>query len=136
MRLVHPSTPGHLLALAGAVGFAGNWLAAGVRSRVGQRLESPALIADGNHARADAYVSLAVIASAIAIAAGAPVLDPAIGLGMAAVILRITRHLDRHPTPREDRYGRLSRTTFWQRLREALASGGVALSIAIRTVLL
>jgi cation diffusion facilitator family transporter len=93
LRLIHPSTPGHLLvlALAGAVGFAGNWLAAQVRTRTGGRLNSPALIADGNHARVDAYVSLAVIASVIAIAAGAPILDPIIGLAMTAVILRITR---------------------------------------------
>ena len=93
LRLIHPSTPGHLLvlALAGAVGFAGNWLAALVRSRAGRRLDSPALIADGDHARVDAYVSLAVIASAVAIAAGAPILDPLIGLGMTVVILRITR---------------------------------------------
>ncbi len=93
LRLLHPSTPGHLLALvlAGAIGFAGNRLAALVRTRAGHRLESPALIADGDHARADAYVSLAVIASAIAIVAGAPILDPMVGLGMTAVILRITR---------------------------------------------
>jgi cation diffusion facilitator family transporter len=93
LRLVHPSTPGHLLVLAfaGAIGFAGNWLAALVRSRAGRRLSSPALIADGDHARVDAYVSLAVIASALAIAAGAPILDPVIGLGMTVVILRITR---------------------------------------------
>ena len=92
LRLLHPSTPGDLLALAlaGAVGFAGNWLAALVRTSAGHRLESPALIADGDHARVDAYVSLAVIASAIAVAAGAPILDPVIGLGMTAVILRIT----------------------------------------------
>jgi cation diffusion facilitator family transporter len=92
LRLIHPSTPDHLLllALAGAIGFAGNWLAAQVRTRAGHRLDSPALIADGDHARVDAYVSLAVIASAIAIAAGAPILDPVIGLGMTAVILRIT----------------------------------------------
>ena len=93
LRLLHPSTPGHLLALAlaGAVGFAGNWLAAQVRSRAGHRLDSPALIADGDHARADAYVSLAVIASALAIAVSVPILDPLIGLGMTVVILRITR---------------------------------------------
>ncbi len=93
LRLIHPSTPGHLLvlALAGAIGFAGNWFAALVRSRAGRRLQSPALIADGDHARVDAYVSLAVIASALAIAAGAPILDPVIGLGMTVVILRITR---------------------------------------------
>jgi len=93
LRLIHPSTPGHLpvLALAGVVGFAGNWLAAQVRTRAGHRLNSHALIADGDHARVDAYVSLAVIASAVAIAAGAPILDPVIGLGMTVVILRITR---------------------------------------------
>ncbi len=93
LRLLHPSTPGHLLALvlAGAIGFAGNRLAALVRSRAGHRLKSPALIADGDHARADAYVSLAVIASAIAIAGGATILDPIIGLVMTAVILRVTR---------------------------------------------
>jgi cation diffusion facilitator family transporter len=93
LRLIHPSTPSHLLilALAGAIGFTGNWLAALVRTRAGHRLESPALVADGNHARVDAYVSLAVIASAVAIAAGAPILDPLIGLGMTVVILRITR---------------------------------------------
>jgi cation diffusion facilitator family transporter len=92
LRLIHPSTPSHLLALAlaGTIGFAGNWLAALVRTRAGHRLSSSALIADGNHARVDAYVSLAVIASAIASAAGAPILDPLIGLGMTVVILRIT----------------------------------------------
>jgi cation diffusion facilitator family transporter len=91
-RLIQPSTPDHLavLALAGAVGFAGNWLAGLVRTRAGRRLSSPALIADGEHARVDAYVSLAVIASAIAISVGAPILDPLIGLAMTAVILRIT----------------------------------------------
>src|SRR5215213_10119454 len=62
-RLINPQDVEHLLplALAGAVGFGGNWLAALIRTRGGRRLDSPALIADGAHARADAYVSLAVI---------------------------------------------------------------------------
>jgi cation diffusion facilitator family transporter len=91
-RLIHPSTPTHLVALAaaGAVGFLGNWLAAQVRTRAGRVLHSPALTADGNHARADAYVSLAVIASAIVVAIGVPAADPIIGLAITAVILRIT----------------------------------------------
>jgi divalent metal cation (Fe/Co/Zn/Cd) transporter len=53
-------------------------------------LDSPPLIADGAHARADAYVSLGVIASAMVVALGAPVADPLIGLAITAVILRIT----------------------------------------------
>jgi cation diffusion facilitator family transporter len=91
-RLVNPNPPDHLLALAlaGLVGFAGNWVAAVVRTRAGRRLESPALIADGAHARADAYVSLAVVASAAVVAAGLDVGDPLIGLAITLVILRIT----------------------------------------------
>ena len=91
-RLIHPSAPTHLavLALAGAIGYAGNYIAARVRLRAGRRLDSPALIADGHHARADAYVSLAVVASAIVVALGAPMADPLIGLGITLVILRIT----------------------------------------------
>ena len=93
-RLVDPSPPDHLLALgiAGAVGWAGNQLAAIVRTRAGRRLNSPALVADGNHARADAYVSLAVVASAILVALGADIADPLIGLAVTLVILRITWH--------------------------------------------
>ena len=91
-RLIHPHAPTHLgvLAAAGAVGFAGNWVAAIIRTRTGRNLNSPALIADGNHARADAYVSLAVVASAAAVALGASVADPLIGLAITGVILRIT----------------------------------------------
>src|SRR4051794_15538378 len=91
-RLVHPNPPDHLVALAagGCIGFAGNWLAAHVRSSAGRRLDSGALIADGAHARADAYVSLAVIASAVVVALGAPIADPLIGLAITVVILRIT----------------------------------------------
>jgi divalent metal cation (Fe/Co/Zn/Cd) transporter len=66
LRLLEPRAPDQLgaLTLAGAVGFGGNWIAARVRLRVGHRLASPALIAEGDHARADAYVSLGVVASA------------------------------------------------------------------------
>ena len=92
VRLVDPREVQHLgaLAVAGAVGFAGNWVAALVRTRAGRRLDSPALVADGAHARADAYVSLAVVASAAVVALGLEIADPLIGLAITAVILRIT----------------------------------------------
>jgi cation diffusion facilitator family transporter len=91
-RLIHPQTLDHLwvLAAAGAIGFAGNEVAAVIRLRGGRRLDSPALIADGNHARADGYVSLAVVASAAVVAIGLPRADPLIGLAITIVILRIT----------------------------------------------
>ena len=92
LRLVEPQRPHHLvsLAVAGAVGFLGNIVAAQIRTRAGRRLHSPALLADGDHARADAYVSLAVVASAAAVALGAQIADPLIGLAITVVILRIT----------------------------------------------
>jgi cation diffusion facilitator family transporter len=91
-RLIDPREVEHLgaLAAAGVVGFAGNWVAALIRTRAGKRLDSPALVADGAHARADAYVSLAVIASALAVAVGLELADPLIGMAITVVILRIT----------------------------------------------
>src|SRR3954451_14798155 len=52
-RLIDPAEITHLGALAGAgaIGFAGNWIAAAVRTRAGRRVGSPALVADGAHAR-------------------------------------------------------------------------------------
>jgi cation diffusion facilitator family transporter len=91
-RLADPQPLDHLgaLALAGAIGFAGNEIAARIRLRAGRRLDSPALVADGAHARADGYVSLAVVASAAVVALGLEVADPLIGLVITGVILRIT----------------------------------------------
>jgi cation diffusion facilitator family transporter len=92
LRLIDPTPPDHLwaLAAAGAIGYLANFVAAKVRLRAGARLDSDALIADGHHARADAYVSLAVIASAAVVAVGLRIADPLIGLTITVVILRIT----------------------------------------------
>ena len=104
LRIVDPLPPTHLLALglAGGAGVIGNAIAARVRLAGGRRLNSAALIADGNHARSDAIVSAGVILSAIVVAAGAPIADPIVGLLITALILRITweswatvRHDDR-----------------------------------------
>jgi cation diffusion facilitator family transporter len=91
-RLLNPEDVSHVgaLAAAGVLGFAGNMIASVIRSRAGRALDSPALVADGNHARADAYVSLAVVASALAVALGVQIADPLIGLAITAVIVKIT----------------------------------------------
>ncbi len=92
LRFIHPHTLTHLwwLAAAGVIGFAGNEIAAQIRSRAGKRLSSPALVADGNHARIDGFVSLGVLLTAAAVALGAPLADPIIGLVITLVILHIT----------------------------------------------
>jgi len=91
-RLINPQHIEYLwpLAAAGIVGFIGNEIAAQIRTRAGRRLDSPALIADGAHARTDGLVSLSVVASAIVVALGLQPGDPIIGMVITVVILRIT----------------------------------------------
>ena len=90
-RLVDPEPVTNLVALAvaGALGFAGNWLAAEVRTRGGRRLRSPALIADGAHAAADAYVSLAAVGSAVMVGLGWRIADPLLALAVTTFIVHI-----------------------------------------------
>ena len=61
-----------------------------MRLRAGARLDSPALLADGKHARVDGFVSLGVVASAGLVAIGFERADPLVGLAITAVILKIT----------------------------------------------
>ncbi len=90
-RFYHPQPLSHLGALAAAalVGFVGNELVALFRIRVGRRINSAALIADGQHAMADGLVSLAVLISALGVSLGYPWVDPVIGLVITAVLLKI-----------------------------------------------
>jgi len=87
-RLVHPRTVhGTPWVIAAAVvGFVGNELVAAYRVRVGRRIGSAALVADGLHARSDGFTSLAVVAGAVAVAAGAPQADAIVGLVVSAAV--------------------------------------------------
>jgi len=91
-KLIHPSTPTHLWAIlvAGVIGVIGNEVAAIIRWRAGKHLDSPALVADGHHARADGIVSAGVILSSILIYVGLTIADPIIGLLITVLILRAT----------------------------------------------
>ena len=91
-RFIHPHTLTHLwwLAAAGVIGFVGNEIAAHIRLGAGKRLNSPALVADGNHARVDGFVSLGVLASAALVALGLQIADPIVGLVITLIILHIT----------------------------------------------
>jgi cation diffusion facilitator family transporter len=92
-RLAHPQAVHHLawVAVAGVVGFAGNELAARYRIRVGTRIGSAALVADGHHARTDGFTSLAVVAGAGGVALGWPAADPVVGLVITVAILAVLR---------------------------------------------
>ncbi|MFS2291420.1 MAG: cation diffusion facilitator family transporter, partial [Actinomadura sp.] len=64
-------------------------LVARYRIRVGRRIGSAALVADGLHARTDGFASLAVLLGAGGIALGAPWADPVVGLLITVAILVI-----------------------------------------------
>jgi cation diffusion facilitator family transporter len=91
MRFVEPSDRRQVgaVAAAGAIAMISNFAAAEIRARVGARICSPALIADGEHARADTLLSIGVMLSAAATHFGAPILDPVIGLAFAVLIAHI-----------------------------------------------
>ena len=96
-RLLHPHHVQDLAAVAAAAvaGFAGNELVARYRIRAGNRIGSAALVADGLHARADSFVSLAVLAGAGGAALGQDWADPVAGLLIAIAIAMMLRRAAR-----------------------------------------
>lgn len=92
-RLVEPrplENVGLVLA-AGLIGFVGNEVVAVHRIRVGRRIGSAALVADGLHARTDGFTSLAVVGAALGVLAGFPLADPIVGLLITIAILVVLR---------------------------------------------
>jgi len=92
-RLIHPQPVVKLgwVALAGVAGFLGNEWVALYRIRVGRRIGSAALVADGLHARTDGFTSLAVVVGAGGVALGFPLADPIVGLIITVAILAVLR---------------------------------------------
>jgi cation diffusion facilitator family transporter len=92
-RLIHPRPIHHVgwVALAGLLGFIGNEWVALYRIRVGRRIGSAALVADGLHARTDGFTSLAVLIGAGGVALGFPLADPIVGLVITVTILAVLR---------------------------------------------
>ncbi len=91
LKIINPQPINYLgwVAAAAVIGFLGNELVAVFRIRVGKEIHSAALVADGYHARTDGFTSLAVLAGAIGVWLGFPLLDPIVGLGIGAAILGI-----------------------------------------------
>jgi cation diffusion facilitator family transporter len=96
-RLAHPHRVTNLVAVAVAalVGFAGNETVARYRIRVGRKIGSAALVADGLHARTDGFTSLAVLLGAGGVAVGWDWADPVVGLLITVAILAVLRQAAR-----------------------------------------
>ena len=88
-RLIHPEKVSHLgfVMAAAVVGAVGNEVVAQYRIRVGRRIGSAALEADGIHARTDGITSLLVLVGAVAVTLGAQWADPVVGLVITGAIV-------------------------------------------------
>lgn len=88
-RILHPQPLDNLgwVIAAGVIGFLGNEAVAIYRIRVGRRIGSAALVADGVHARTDGFTSLAVVIGGIGVMLGMPLADPIVGLVISAAIV-------------------------------------------------
>lgn len=93
LRIIHPQPIQNLwiVLVAGLIGFAGNELVASYRIRVGRKIGSAALVADGLHARTDGFTSLAVVFGAIGVMLGMPLADPIVGLLITIAILVVLK---------------------------------------------
>ena len=91
-RLMNPQPLTNLgwVAAAGLLGFLGNEGVAMLQIRVGRKIGSAAMVADGLHARTDGLTSLAVLLAAIGSWFGYPLVDPIIGLLIGIAIIFIT----------------------------------------------
>jgi cation diffusion facilitator family transporter len=96
-RLAHPHPVSNLpaVAVAAVIGFAGNELVARYRIRVGRKIGSAALVADGLHARTDGFTSLAVLLGVGGVALGWDWADPVVGLLITVAILAVLRQAAR-----------------------------------------
>lgn len=93
------------VAAAAIIGFLGNEAVALLQIRVGRKLGSAAMVADGLHARTDGMTSLAVLLAALGSWLGYPLVDPIIGLLIGVAILFITKD---------------ATITMWYRLMDAI----------------
>ena len=92
-KLMNPEPMSYvgLVIAASVIGFLGNEAVAVYRIRVGKRIGSAALVADGQHARVDGLTSLAVLFGALGVLAGCPLADPIVGLLSTIAIVFVLR---------------------------------------------
>ena len=88
-KLTSGNVPTHIyLSMAAAlVGVVGNELLAQYKISVGKRINSVALVADGQHSRIDGLTSLAAFVGLIGVMLGFPIADPIAGILITLVII-------------------------------------------------
>ena len=81
--------PDIYVALMAFVGIFVNYVVSSYIIRIGKQINSPAIIADGQHQRTDIFSSVAVLIGAVVSNMGYPILDPIVAIFIGFLILRL-----------------------------------------------
>lgn len=90
-RLLNPAlitAPDYPAAIMAFVGIFTNILISSYIIRLGRKINSPAIIADGQHQRVDIFSSLAILIGIVIAKIGYPIFDPIIGLVIGLMIFK------------------------------------------------
>ena len=86
----HPFTvPNIYVSIMAIVGIFVNFIVSSYIIRIGKQINSPAIIADGQHQKTDVFSSIAVLVGAIVSNMGYPILDPIVSLIIGLLIFRL-----------------------------------------------
>ncbi len=90
-KILNPSLiriPDTLAAIMAVFGIFVNYVISNYIIRIGEEINSPAIVADGKHQRTDIFSSVAVLVGVVVSNMGYPILDPIIGLVIGFLILK------------------------------------------------
>ena len=90
-NIIHPeliTVPDTLAAIMAIFGIIVNFKISTYIIRIGKEINSPAIVADGQHQKTDIFSSLAVLVGVIVSNMGFPILDPIVGLIIGFLIIK------------------------------------------------
>lgn len=85
--------PGLIAALMATIGIGINYTMSTYLTRSGERINSPALIADGKHQRVDIFSCVTVLIGVVLSQFGIPIIDTIVSVFIAIIILNTAFHL-------------------------------------------
>lgn len=110
------TTPDSIAAIMAVIGILVNSAVSSYLISLGKRINSPAIIADGQHQRVDIYSSIAILIGIVISSSGYPILDPIIGLFIGFMILKTAYNVGRDnlniimgKIPDEELYNKIER---------------------------
>ena len=90
-KILNPSLitiPDTLAALMAIFGIFTNYAISNYIIKIGEEINSPAIVADGKHQRTDIFSSVAVLVGVVVSNMGYPILDPIVGFVIGLLILK------------------------------------------------